>query len=28
VTGDRAKGEGVGRLSLARLGDAIDLLLE
>jgi NitT/TauT family transport system substrate-binding protein len=28
VTGDRAKGEGVGRLSLARLGEAIDLLLE
>jgi len=28
VTGDRAKGEGIGRLSLARLGDAIDLLSE
>jgi NitT/TauT family transport system substrate-binding protein len=28
VTGDRAKGEGVGRLSLARLGEAIDLLLD
>jgi len=28
VTGDRAKGERVGRLSLARLGEAIDLLLE
>jgi NitT/TauT family transport system substrate-binding protein len=28
VTGDRAKGEGVGRLSLTRLGEAIDLLLE
>ena len=28
VTGDSAKGEGVGRLSLARLGEAIDLLQE
>ncbi len=28
VTGDRAKGEGVGELSLTRLAEAIDLLLE
>jgi NitT/TauT family transport system substrate-binding protein len=28
VTGDPAKGEGIGRLSLSRLGEAIDLLLE
>jgi hypothetical protein len=28
VTGDPAKGEGIGRLSLTRLGEAIDLLLE
>jgi len=28
VTGDRAKGEGIGRLSLTRLGEAIELLWE
>jgi hypothetical protein len=28
VTGDRAKGEGIGHLSLARLAEAIDLLSE